>query len=197
MIVSVLIISGGLLILVVLVVLIARTGAQYLVVVHKGTNDDEAAISRFIKLVKATKKEMLIHDDGDRSSSLYQDHRVLSAVEERLEAGATIRCLFNEDSRLGITELATKHDTLVIRYSLGTGWRSALHFKLVDGGKIAYLTKHREDGTREYRLVDCTMAPRTGRRMFRPLADRFEEGFGIGIAKLPRASRAMEIASRC
>ena len=188
MIVYILII-GGVLILIFTGVLIARTAAQYLVVIKKGTNNHETAVNRLIGLVRDTKREMLIHDDGDLNSTLYQDDRVLEAIKERLQSSRIkIRCLFNNDETLGITVLAADHNNLEVRCCPGSDWKSDLHFKLVDGGRIAYITEHRGEEI-AYRIVDCKKAPRTGRRMQKHRVRSFNKGFRS--AAMPTASSTL------
>ena len=69
-------------------------GTQFVnVKVIKGTNNDSAAVSHFITLVRSAQDEILIHDDGDSKASLYNDDDAIKAIRERLTNGVEVRWL--------------------------------------------------------------------------------------------------------
>ena len=167
----------SLVILAVSVVLMVKTCAHLRVGVQRGRNNDRAATERFLDLVKEMKNDMVIHDDGtNTSTTLYNDERVLSALKSRIDAGAKVRCLFNEQEEIKISGL----DNIEVYYLPDDAtWQSEVHFKIIDSGKKAYLSRHRDGGEREYQIIDCTRARRTGKRLFADLIQEFEQGVEV------------------
>lgn len=163
------------------VILVFRACVRLLIRVVEGTNDDAQAIEWFLDLVRTMKQEIIIHDDGDRGPTLYRDPRVIAALVERLKGGAQVRVLFNMDEPNGLTDLVNKYGDRLQVYILpeDADWRSEEHFKIIDRGRKAYLSRHLDNGTRKYRMVDCTKVPRTGRKLFADRIEHFEAGVGI------------------
>ena len=62
-----------------------------------GGNDDQLAMDMFIDLIEATKKSIVIHDDGDDSpTSVYNNKKVMDCLRSRVQdKGIHVQCLFN------------------------------------------------------------------------------------------------------
>ncbi len=163
------------------VVMVFRACVSFRIRIVEGTNDDAQAIERFLDLVRTMKREIVIHDDGDRGPTLYRDPKVIRALADRLKDGAQAKVLFNVDEPNGLKKLVREYGDQLQVYILpeDTDWRSDEHFKIIDQGRKAYLSRHLDDGTRKYRLVDCTKVPRTGRRIFANRMKHFEAGIGV------------------
>ena len=69
----------------------------------------------------------------------------------------------------------------------GAEWQSKVHFKIVDSGRAAYLSRHLSDGSREFQFMDCTGVPRTGRRLVSEYLKKFEAGVALRPA-IPRSA---------
>ena len=173
-------------IVVVCFVLIVRTNVRLRVAVLSGTNDDHQATQRFLTLLREMETDMIIHDDGDSTATtLYNNNDVVALVRERLDAGGvTIRCLFNKREDIEMVNKLSSRDNFEVHYwPDGSPLPSPdLHYKIIDCGKKAYLSRHRDDGEREYEMIDCTKTPRTGKRLFAKLRKEFK--MNVEVAEL-------------
>ena len=143
-----------------------------------GKNDDEAAVRHFVVLVKPATNDVVIHDDGDDAASLYHDRKVIAAVRERLDRGVTVRCLFNNRANLRMVDELRDHPGFTVHYLRQPPLSPEdVHFKIVDRGAWAYLSRHLEDGKREFRRYDCSKVPSEVRqRFFRGFLLEFDRG---------------------
>jgi hypothetical protein len=157
--------------------LMVRTCANLLIGIRRGRNTDAAATQLFLELVGEMQVDMVIHDNGtDTLATLYNDRQILDALQRRLDGGAKVRCLFAEQADIGIAGL----DKIEVHYlPADADWHSDLHFKIIDSGRKAYLSRHREDGEREYQIVDCSKTLKTGKRIFADLIEKFEQGVKV------------------
>ena len=144
-----------------------------LVLVTRGTYDDDTATAMFICLVNEAKQDMIIHDDGDSTNtSIYNKVEAVEAVKRRLEEpkGLKIRCFFNKQEDIKMVSLGEQFpDRFLVRYLQGKRPAHDIHYKIIDDGSKAYLSVHDMGGCdREYEMIDCTDSPlRIRRRMFR------------------------------
>ncbi len=154
-----------------------------LVLVTRGTNDDDTATSAFICLVNEAKQEMIIHDDGDSTdASIYNNEQAVKAVRTRLQEhrDLSIRCFFNKEEETRMGSLGKQFpDRFQVRYLQGERPVHDIHYKIIDGGCKAYLSVHDMGGCdREYEMIDCTDSPpRIRRRMFRKFYDQIDRAY--------------------
>lgn len=166
---------GGLSIILCAIVVVITIQRLHLVV-EGGYNDDDEAKKRFLDLVKDSHEELLIHDSGDPAHDLYCDRDVVKSVEDCLNKGVTIRCLFNEESSLDLVDKLGSHDKLEVYYLNGDPPDCDVHYKIVDYGRRVYLSYHCEEGDREFKMINCSRSPSIRRRLYRDYNGRFEEG---------------------
>lgn len=145
-------------------------------------NDNEDAIRHFLAVLDQAERELLVHDDGDKTDgSLYDDEGTVDAVRERLRTcpALKIRCLlnFNEDVRMA--DLIDEYgDRFQVRY-LRQRPVDDVHFKIADGGKMAYLSVHPKGvAERTGQVIEDMGAPEFVRkRRLASLIEDFNEGF--------------------
>ena len=125
-----------------------------------GLNDPETAKRYFLLLLGQAREEMLLYDDGDSvADSIYADQEVLSAIKRKLDEHATftMRCLFNCPVPEAFQEAMHGEDRVDARTTgLGEDAPRDTHLKVIDKGRLAYLTRHGYGSmVRPYELVDC------------------------------------------
>ena len=127
-------------------------------------NSDAIATMYFIKVVKAAKKRLIIHDDGDNvAGTPYNDENVLEALAKRLEdyKELEVNVLFNiKDENLRIVQMAGKYDgRLRIRYK-NERPKGDIHYKIADD-TMGYFSEHDQGSSdRKIWLYDFTDATR-------------------------------------
>lgn len=125
-------------------------------------NDDESTKAKFRELLGEARYSMVIYDDGDKvPDSIYMDEGITKLVRQKLDANPDFRmqCLFNCDEpdllfRNAFIDYASRVE---IKTRDQTKPRLAIHYKIIDGGVKAYLSRHRPGSSqRRFRIVDCT-----------------------------------------
>ena len=164
----------------------------FLVTVKIGTNPRSTAAKKsFLDVLEAAKKEVIIHDDGDRvSDSPYEDDEVLAKMRAVCDRGVAIRCLFNCDEDLAIKrELANVVGIRIRKYrNLGA------HYKIADGGALAYLSWHRPGEVRRtFRRIDCRAVPKyaltqTKDRLLGEYIEAFKDAYENAAHQLPASA---------
>ena len=146
-------------------------------------NDNKDAIRHFQAVLRRAEYELLVHDDGDDKTegSLYDDENTVEAVRERLRMypSLKIRCLLNFNTGVKMAALSDEFDNrFQVRY-LHQRPTDDVHFKIADGGKMAYLSSHPRGATeRKGKLIEGMGAPAFVRkRRVGGLTDDFDEGF--------------------
>ena len=145
-------------------------------------NDDESAVGSFVAMVGEARESMIVYDDGDDiDGSLYNDRRAIDAVRGKLQVNPAFRlqCLFNCDDHLAFQRELGSEPRVDIRIRSESVPASAVHYKIIDGGAKAYLSRH-DLGSKErrFRLVDCTGVPRRYRgRMADAVLGKYKEHF--------------------
>lgn len=139
-----------------LVVRASQMGARR----FSGSNDGETAKRFFLLLLDQAKDEIIVYDDGnDVADSIYADETVLDAIQDKLdnEPGFSMKCLFNCDGPQPLRDRFSDEQRVAIRSTnLGEKAPRDMHLKIVDRGRLAYLTQHEFNSTtRLYELVDC------------------------------------------
>ncbi len=160
------------------------------------TNDDEKAAQQFIKLLGLAEHTVIVYDDGNSmQGGMYEDCQVIEAVREKLKSpGFSIRCCFNFNDDLAFTRELAHENGVEIR-TIGRGRRTTgtddVHYKIVDGGTHAYLSKHAV-GSRDrmVKIVDCTGVSKWGfkhavKRELGFYMDEFERNFRAATPSSP------------
>ena len=126
-------------------------------------NDDVSAARSFLSMLNEVQESLIIYDDGDNSDgSLYNDHRVIEAVQEKLKGNPLfeVRCLSNcNDDLLFRRELEGERQ-VDVRIRSNSEPEDGIHYKITDGGAKAYVSRHAL-GSKEgrYNIVDCMRVP--------------------------------------
>lgn len=143
-------------------ILVMKASFHVLSLVQKGVNDDAFATDIFCGLLKQMKREIIIHDDGEEQS-FYDDPEVVKLIRTKLAEGCQVRCLFNKQvPSLCLVELVNEFpDKLEIRYTPDWFVREQpdVHYKIVDRGSMAYISRHRNDGKRDFEFFNCSWYP--------------------------------------
>ena len=150
---------------------------------RQGSNNDITVEKLFERLLQAAQQEFIIHDDGDvPESSVYNSDVVMAALRERMLENDRLRTriYFNEKGTLKVNDLAREFgDRFEIRYNPGPRPERDVHYKIVDGGKLGYLSLHHHGSDeREFEFFDCSRASEwTRRRLFGDHREKFERDF--------------------
>ena len=145
-------------------------------------NDNADAIMHFGAVLGRAERELLVHDDGDKTDgSLYDHEETIQAVRGRLDAfpELEIRCLLNFNEGVKMADLSEKYGPrFQVRY-LGQRPSNDVHFKIADGGKMAYLSVHPKGvAERKSQIIeDMGASDRTRKRCLGGLIEDFNEGF--------------------
>ena len=176
--------SGGVVVVVILI-LVLRTNSRLSVAITRGENDDNEAARYFRELVCDMEKQMIIHDDGDSTcTTLYNNDEVVEAVKERLlrDSHLAITCLFNKRDSIKMIDLVDDLPNFKVFYVPEDDQKNGIHYKIIDRGRKAYLSKHCPGSTdRQYELVDCSAAPKRGQKMFADLHNEFDQRLKAAI----------------
>lgn len=173
----------------VLIVWILNRGFQVLYVRFTETEIDDNAVAaeNFVGMLSEARESMIVYDDGDDTeSSLYNDPRVINAVHDKLQAKPefVLQCLFNrDDDHLFKKELAGK-PRVAIRARCNGAAAHEIHYKIIDGGAKAYLSRHPFGSSeRRFKIVDCTgVSPRHRERIADVVLGRYKNHFERAFA---------------
>ena len=126
-------------------------------------NDDASAARSFLSMLNEAQESLIIYDDGDDSDgSLYNDRRVIEAVQEKLNGNPLfeVRCLFNcNDDLLFRRELEWERQ-VDVRIRSNSEREDGIRYKIIDGGPKAFVSRHvlsSKEGS--YKIVECTRVP--------------------------------------
>ncbi len=129
--------------------------------VTTGINDDDHAIAALLELVQEAKETLEVLDDGNNvPESVYNQETVVEALRHKLRhtSELEVTCYFNEDEDLLFRREFEGNPRVHIHAGIQPGGTRAVdqvHFKIADGGRLAYLTRHRPgENRREYRKLD-------------------------------------------
>ena len=143
----ILVMSATVLVLVVITTMVAVWLAHEHSLLHVTDveNDNKDAIRHFLTVLDRAERELLVHDDGDKTDgSLYDDKDTIEAVRERLRTSPNlkIRCLLNFNEGVGMADLGDEFSgRFQVRY-LHQRPVADVHFKIADDGEMAYLSSH-------------------------------------------------------
>ena len=157
-----------------------------------GLNDPGTSKSYFLLLLAQAQSSMMVYDDGnDVADSLYTNEEVLDAIEKKFRDTPkfTMQCLLNCPVPERMRDKFSKESRMDARTTgLGSDAPRDTHLKIIDKGRMAYLTQHDYDSmVRPYELVDClTVAgwalKGVARREMPGLMEEFEKKFQQGEA---------------
>ena len=145
-------------------------------------NDNKSAIRHFLAVLSQAEHELLVHDDGDNTEgTLYDDDDTVQAVRDRLRTcpDLKIRCLLNFKDDVRMAGLSEEYGPrFQVRY-LHQRPAEDVHFKIADGGKMAYLSTHEKGVTeRQGQVVEDRGARAYVRkRRLGGFIEAFNEGF--------------------
>ena len=126
-------------------------------------NDDASALTSFLGMLNEARESLIIYDDGDDSDgSLYNDRRVIEAVQHKLgdNPAFEMRCLFNCDDHLLFRRELEGERQVDVRVRSDSTSDDGIHYKIIDGGAKAYLSRHALGSKqRRFKIVDCTRVP--------------------------------------
>ena len=173
----------------ILAVWILNRGFQVLYVdfTESGIYDDASASANFAAMLSEAQESMIVYDDGDNTeTSPYNTPQVVSAVQEKLRANPDfeLQCLFNcDDDLLFRTELEG-NPRVTIRIRRTGVPASEIHYKIIDDGAKAYLSRHRSDPSeRKFQIVDCTnVSLRHRQRVANVVLGRYQDHFARAFA---------------
>lgn len=131
-----------------------------------GVNDHDRARAAFRELLDEADDEMILYDDGNSmEGSIYEDRAVVDAIRRKLDEnpGFTMECMFSfSDETLFRRELG-KDPRITIMQRKGV--RSSVHYKIIDGGRKAYVSRHElGQERRSFKNVDATKANQRARK---------------------------------
>ena len=135
----------------------------------RGINDNEEAIGWIREVVSQAEEKVEIFDDGDDfEESVYNDSGFIDMIHNKVNENKnlTVLCLFNEDSpRLKFRQEFKGNTRVDIRVLSEGSPPGHCHYKIIDDGKMAYLSEH-EAGSRDrqYRVIDTASGFRKWKR---------------------------------
>ncbi|MDE0125774.1 MAG: hypothetical protein OXN97_14465 [Bryobacterales bacterium] len=157
-------------------------------------NDGHVTKDKFLELLEEARDSMIIYDDGDKvDGSIYMNQEVAESVQKKLDSDPSfhMQCLFNFDEPDLVFRKALQGSStrVQIRTHDPRQPRLAIHYKIIDDGAKAYLSRHRPGETKRlYRIVDCTNVPKShfkhvSDRVLRTYRNHFREAFGAAEAR--------------
>lgn len=147
-----------------------------------GINDDNAVARYFLKLLSEAQDSMIVYDDGNNmEKSVYNNNGVIDAVRTKLKDNPSfeLRCLFNCDDALAFRKEFAGHQQVDIRICSSQLHTNEVHYKIIDGGAKAYLSRHASGASEcRFRVVDCTPVRKRHRgRVANIVLGRYKEHF--------------------
>lgn len=155
--------TGVILCLIAAIIILYRGWAFLQVSTVVNRNSDETAENNFLTLLQDAKESMVVHDDGNKmEGSIYQSRRVIDAVREKLSENARFKlsCYFNFNHDMPFTKELKGHSR--VRIVIGHGNRPGddVHYKIINEGIKAHISREVASQERRYRVIDCTRVPR-------------------------------------
>lgn len=133
----------------------------------EGVNDHEKAQVAFRDLLAEADSDMILYDDGNSmEGSIYEDQAVVDAVRRKLAENPrfTMECMFSSpDETLFRKALGNEPRVTITRRK---GGRSSVHYKIIDGGRKAHVSRHAlGQERRRFKIVDATEANQRARKV--------------------------------
>lgn len=155
---------------------------QYVRTTPSAIDNGESAVRSFVCMLNEAQESLIIFDDGDDiDGSLYNDRRVIDAVQDKLRDNPEfeLRCLFDCHDDLLFRKELERERQVSIRTRSSCAPTDGIYYQIIDGGTKAYLSRHVcGSKDRRFRLVDCTCVPRRHRgRVADTVLGRYKEDF--------------------
>lgn len=130
-----------------------------------GVNDHEKARAAFRDLLAEADSGMILYDDGDSmEGSIYEDRAVVDAIRRKLDENPrfTMECMFSSSDETLFRRELGKDPRITIMQRKGV--RSSVHYKIIDGGRKAYVSRHAlGQERRRFKIVDATEVSQSAR----------------------------------
>ena len=172
---------------VVIVCLLHRTFQYVCVKVSpEQINDNSSVVSNFVELLNEASSSMILYDDGDDTDgAVFNDSRVVDAVRRKLQSTPDfeLRCLFNCNDDVRFRKELANEPQVDIRTRCNMGHERKTHYKIIDGGVKAYLSRHElGSNQRRFKIVDCSnvskrLRSRVGASVLRKHTEDFAMAF--------------------
>ena len=156
--------TGVILCLVVAVRIIYRGWAFLQVSTTSDWNSDHTAVEHFVALLNEAEKNMVVYDDGNKmEGSIYESQEIVEAVRQKLSENPHFRlsCYFNFGDSTLFTEAFAGSPGVQIEVGQGDRPDDDVHYKIIDGGLKAHLSRHKlSSKKRRCKVIDCSNVPR-------------------------------------
>ena len=139
---------------------------RYVTSSSAAVNDGQVTQDKFLELLDEARDSMIIYDNGDYvSGSIYMNQGITESVKQKLDSHPAfyMHCVFNFDKPDLVFRKALEgiSPRVEIRTYDPRQPRLATHYKIIDNGAKAYLSRHLPGDTRRhFRIVDCTRVPK-------------------------------------
>ena len=149
-------------------------------------NDYESVVSNLIELLDEARTSMILYDDGNaRAGSVYNDSRIIDAVHSKLRDNPDfdLRCLFICDDAVEFRKEFADKPQVEIRTRTDVESEGNVHYKIIDGGLKAFLSRHRIGSSqRRCKIIDCSNVSKRHRsRVAKDVLSRYTEDFAIAF----------------
>ena len=149
-------------------------------------NNYELVVRDFIALLEEARTSMILYDDGNNMvGSLYNDSRVIDAVRSKLRANPDfeLQCLFNCNDDVEFRKQFADEPQVDIRTRSVMDNDGRIHYKIIDGGLKAYLSRHNLGSRqRQSKIIDCSNVSKRHRsRVAKDVLSRYTEDFAIAF----------------
>ena len=172
---------------VVIVWLLHRTFQYvYVKVSPERIDDNNSVVSNFVELLDEASSSMILYDDGDDTDgAVYNDSRVIDAVRRKLRSNPDFElpCLFNCNDDVKFRKEFANEPQVDIRTRCYMGRERKVHYKIIDGGTKAYISRHELGSNhRRSKIVDCSnvskrLRSRVGADVLRKHTEDFATAF--------------------
>lgn len=130
-----------------------------------GKNSDFQAIDVFIKLLSLAEEKVEVFDDGNKmDGSIHESEEVIQVLEDKLAGNPQFQALyfFNDNENLRLTQHFDGEDRVKIHFARDyTRPTDQIHYKLIDGGRLAHLSTHGHgQEERNFEVLDCRNVPK-------------------------------------
>lgn len=131
---------------------------------YRSTNSDEDVACMMISLIRFAQDEIEVFDDGNQmEGTVYNNSDVVNELKRKLRDTPRFkaRFFFNADDDLLLRRELAGHDRVeIFTHAKGAQPDSRpqdqTHYKIIDNGRIAYLSRHAYGaGERKFEVLDC------------------------------------------
>jgi len=134
---------------------------------REGINDHEKVVAEFSDLLNEADETMIVYDDGNSMrESLYEDQSVVDAIHAKLAENPQFEmdCMLNCGDETLFWRSFRDHPR--VRITRRKGERSSVHYRIIDGGRKAHVSRHElGEEERYFKVIDATKASAFARRV--------------------------------